>query len=556
MDLIKCVVYMSDLVQSPAWKALAAHQAGIKKRSLRELFCEDSKRFDKLSVQLDGLLLDYSKNLLTEETLELLLKLVRQSKLDDWTAKMFGGEKINSSEHRAALHMALRAPRGTSMLVDGVDIVPEVHQVLDRVRHFSEAVRNGVLRGYTGKPFKDVVSIGIGGSALGSLMVTEALKPYGNLKLNAHFISNVDAANLTETLKRLDPESTLFIISSKTFTTLETLTNARSARDWLVANLGSDGAIEKHFVAVSANLVEAKKFGISREYTFELWDWVGGRYSFWSAMGLPIVLYVGMDNFERMLAGAHAMDNHFRETPLERNMPVILGMIGIWYANFFGATTYAVLPYDDYLKYFPTYLQQLEMESNGKCVDRNGQLVDYATGMVLFGEAGTNGQHSFYQLIHQGTQMVPADFIVSVDSHNAMGEHHAILVANCFAQAEALMLGKTMEEARAELVAQGLDDGELELMLPHKVLPGNRPSNTLLFDQMDPYSMGMLVALYEHKVFVQSVVWNVNPFDQWGVELGKQLANKLLPEIQEGRHVAVHDSSTNGLINHFIERSV
>ena len=523
---------------------------------MRELFCEDSKRFDKLSVQLDGLLLDYSKNLLTEETLELLLKLVRQSKLDDWTAKMFGGEKINSSEHRAALHMALRAPRGTSMLVDGVNIVPEVHQVLDRVRHFSEAVRNGVLRGYTGKPFKDVVSIGIGGSALGSLMVTEALKPYGNLKLNAHFISNVDAANLTETLKRLDPESTLFIISSKTFTTLETLTNARSARDWLVANLGSDGAIEKHFVAVSANLVEAKKFGISREYTFELWDWVGGRYSFWSAMGLSIVLYVGMDNFERMLAGAHAMDNHFRETPLERNMPVILGMIGIWYANFFGATTYAVLPYDDYLKYFPTYLQQLEMESNGKCVDRNGQLVDYATGMVLFGEAGTNGQHSFYQLIHQGTQMVPADFILSVDSHNAMGEHHAILVANCFAQAEALMLGKTMEEARAELVAQGLDDGELELMLPHKVLPGNRPSNTLLFDQMDPYSMGMLVALYEHKVFVQSVVWNVNPFDQWGVELGKQLANKLLPEIQEGRHVAVHDSSTNGLINHFIERSV
>ena len=520
------------------------------------MFCNDPQRFDKFSLQLDGLLLDYSKNLITAETLTLLLNLARQSKLDNWIARMFNGDKINTSEQRAALHTALRAPRDTSVYVDGKDVVPDVHRVLDHIRHFSETVRNGTFCGHTDKPFRDVVNIGIGGSALGPLMVSEALKPYGSAQLNVHFVSNVDATDLAETLKRLDPETTLFIISSKTFTTLETLTNAHSARDWLVKHLGADEVVGKHFVAVSTNLTETSKFGINPENVFEFWDWVGGRYSLWSAIGLPIVLYIGINNFERLLAGAHAMDKHFRETPLERNMPVILGMLGIWYTNFFGAASYAILPYDQYLQHFPTYLQQLEMESNGKRVDRNGQVVDYATSMVIWGEPGTNGQHSFYQLIHQGTRMVPADFLAPITSHNPIGEHHSILLANCFAQTEALMLGKTTVEARAELEVQGLSGEGLEALLPYKVFPGNRPTNTLLFDQLDPYTMGMLVALYEHKVFVQSVIWDINAFDQWGVEFGKQLAGKLLPELQRKEHVFVHDSSTNSLINHFLARRV
>jgi len=523
---------------------------------MRGMFCDDPKRFDKFSLQVDSLLLDYSKNLITEKTLALLLNLARQSKLDDWITRMFNGDKINTSEQRAVLHMALRAPRGASVYVDGKDVVSDVHRVLDHIRHFSEAVRNGALRGHTGKPFRDIVNIGIGGSALGPLMVSEALKPYGSAQLNAHFVANVDATDLAETLKLLDPETTLFIISSKTFTTLETLTNAHSARDWLVKHLGTDEVVGKHFVAVSTNLVETSKFGISPENVFEFWDWVGGRYSLWSAIGLPIALYIGITNFERLLAGAHAMDRHFRETPLECNMPVILGMLGIWYANFFGAASYAILPYDQYLQHFPAYLQQLEMESNGKRVDRNGQVVDYATGMVIWGEPGTNGQHSFYQLIHQGTRMVPADFLAPITSHNPIGEHHSILLANCFAQTEALMLGKTTAEARAELEAQDLSGAALETLLPYKVFPGNSPTNTLLFDQLDPYTMGMLVALYEHKVFVQSVIWDINAFDQWGVEFGKQLAGKLLPELQRKERVFVHDSSTNGLINHVLARQV
>jgi len=547
---------MSTLVHSPAWQALTAHQTEISQRTMREMFCDDPQRFEKFSLQLDGLLLDYSKNLITAETLTLLLNLARQSKLDDWIARMFNGDKINTSEQRAVLHTALRAPRSTSVYVDGKDVVPDVHRVLDNIRHFSEAVRNGTLRGHTGKPFRDVVNIGIGGSALGPLMVSEALKPYGSAQLNVHFVSNVDATDLAETLKRLDPETTLFIISSKTFTTLETLTNAHSARDWLVMHLGADKVVGKHFVAVSTNLTETSKFGINPENVFEFWDWVGGRYSLWSAIGLPIALYIGINNFERLLAGAHAMDKHFREAPLERNMPVILGILGIWYANFFGAASYVILPYDQYLQHFPAYLQQLEMESNGKRVDRNGNVVDYATGMVIWGEPGTNGQHSFYQLIHQGTRMVPADFLVPIISHNPIGEHHSILLANCFAQTEALMLGKTGVEARAELELQGLCGEALETLLPYKVFPGNRPTNTLLFDQLDPYMMGMLVALYEHKVFVQSVIWDINAFDQWGVEFGKQLAGKLLPELQRKEQVFVHDSSTNGLINYFLARQV
>lgn len=543
---------MSKLTRSSAWLALTAHQETISKQTMREMFAADPARFDRFSLQVDGLLLDYSKNLITEETQTLLLNLARQSKLDDWITRMFNGEKINTSEQRAVLHTALRAPQGTSINMDGKDIMPDVLRVRDHMRRFSDAVRNGSLRGHTGKPFRDVVNIGIGGSALGPQMVSEALKPYGSSQLNAHFVSNVDATDLLETLKHLDPETTLFIISSKTFTTQETLTNARSARTWLVEHLGSEESVAKHFAAVSTNLAETSRFGINPDNVFEFWDWVGGRYSIWSAIGLPVALYTGMDNFERMLAGAHAMDRHFRETPFEKNMPVILGLLGIWYADFFNAASYAILPYDQYLQHFSAYLQQLEMESNGKRVDRDGHDVDYATHMVVWGEPGTNGQHSFYQLIHQGTRMIPADFLAPLTSHNPLGEHHAILLANCFAQTEALMLGKTEAEARTELSAQGLSGEALESLLPYKVFPGNRPTNTLLFDLLDPYTMGMLIALYEHKVFVQSVVWNINAFDQWGVELGKQLAGNLLPELQGKKGASVHDASTNGLIKRYL----
>ena len=546
---------MSNLPRSAAWQALAAHQTALNKQTLREMFHADPARFGKFSMQLDGLLLDYSKNLITEETLALLMKLARQSNLDGWIARMFNGEKINSSEQRAVLHTALRAPPGTSIYVDGKNVMPDVHRVLGHMRRFSDAARNGSMRGHTGKPFRDVVNIGIGGSALGPLMACEALKPYGSAQLNAHFVANVDATDLAETLKRLDPETTLFIISSKTFTTQETLTNARSARAWLVTHLGAEDAVSKHFVAISTNLAATSQFGISPDNVFEFWDWVGGRYSIWSAIGLPVALYIGMDNFEQFLAGAHAMDRHFRETPLERNMPVVLGMLGIWYDSFFDVGSHAVLPYDQYLQHFPAYLQQLEMESNGKRVDREGREADYSTQAVIWGEPGTNGQHSFYQLIHQGTRMIPADFLAPVISHNPIGEHHAMLLSNCFAQTEALMLGKTAGEARTELMAQGLGGAALESLLPYKVFPGNRPTNTLLFDRLDPHMLGMLIALYEHKVFVQGIVWNINSFDQWGVEFGKQLAGKLLPELQGKQLATSHDASTNGLINHYLAHS-
>ena len=543
---------MSNLTHSPAWQALEAHQTTIGKQALREMFRADPARFDKLSLQLDGLLLDYSKNLVTQETLALLLNLARQSKLDEWITRMFGGEKINTSEQRAVLHTALRAPRGATVSVDGKNVMPDVHRVLDQMRRFSGAVRDGSICGYTGKPFRDVVNIGIGGSALGPLMVCSALKPYGDKQLNMHFVSNVDATDIAETLKRLDPETTLFIVSSKTFTTQETLANAHSARTWLVNLMDTEKAVAAHFAAISTNLAATSKFGINPDNVFEFWDWVGGRYSLWSAIGLPVALYIGMDNFEQLLAGGHAMDQHFREAPFERNMPVIMGMLGIWYANFFEAASYAVLPYDQYLQHFPAYLQQLEMESNGKRVDRNGNEVDYATQMVVWGEPGTNGQHSFYQLLHQGAHMIPADFLAPLASHNPLGEHHAMLLSNCFAQTEALMLGKTAEEVRAELAAQGLGGEALEALLPYKVFPGNRPTNTLLLDKLDPCTLGMLIALYEHKVFVQGVVWNINSFDQWGVEFGKQLAGKLLPELQGKPCVSPHDASTSGLIERYL----
>jgi glucose-6-phosphate isomerase len=539
---------MSNLTQSPAWQALLAHQSQISNQTMREMFAADADRFDTFSLQLDGLLFDYSKNRISAETLKLLLDLARQSDLSGWIARMFGGEKINASENRAVLHTALRAPRDAVVMVDGKNVMPDVHRVLDHLRRYTEAVRKGELSGHTGKPLRHIVNIGIGGSALGPMMVCETLKPYGHPEMRAHFVSNVDATDLVETLKLLDAETTLFIVSSKTFTTQETLTNARTARAWLVEKLGCDEAVAKHFAAVSTNLKATSEFGINPDNVFEFWDWVGGRYSLWSAIGLPIALYVGMDNFERLLAGAHAMDVHFRDAPFERNMPVILGMLGVWYGNFFGTGSYAVLPYDQYLHRLPAYLQQLEMESNGKSVDREGQPVDYDTHFTVWGEAGTNGQHSFYQLIHQGTRMIPADFLAPIRSHNPVGDHHAMLLSNCFAQTEALMLGKTEAEARAELVAQGMSGEALEKLLPFKVFPGNRPTNTFLFDLLDPYTLGMLIALYEHKIYVQSVVWNINAFDQWGVEFGKQLAGKLLPELQGKQPLSVHDASTINLM--------
>ena len=542
---------MSKLTQSPAWQALKAHHAAIEPLHMRRMFRDDPARFGKFSLQLGNLLLDYSKNRIDEETVRLLVALAEQAGLPAAIGCMFGGEKINFTEQRAALHTALRNRSGHPVYVGGKDVMPEVRRVLELMRRFSDAVRGGGHRGHTGKQVSDIVNIGIGGSDLGPLMVCEALKPYSNPKLRAHFVSNVDGTHLAETLKKLDAETTLFIVSSKSFTTQETLTNARSARAWLVEKLGDEQAVARHFAAVSTNLDATTQFGIHPENVFEFWDWVGGRYSLWSAIGLPIALYIGMDRFEELLGGAYAMDEHFRSAPLDKNMPVLLGLLGVWYGNFFGAQSNAVLPYDQYLHRFPAYLQQLEMESNGKRVDRDGNAVDYDTCMVMWGEPGTNGQHAFYQLIHQGTRLIPADFLAPLHSHNPTGEHHAILLANCFAQTEALMLGKTAEEARAELEAQGLHGEALEALLPHKVFPGNRPTNTLLFDRLDPHTLGMLIALYEHKVFVQGVIWNINSFDQWGVELGKQLAGKILPELRGAAITSAHDASTAGLIGRF-----
>ena len=545
---------MSKIIKSPAWQALKAHQAAIEPVQMRQMFRDDPARFEKFSLKLGNLLFDYSKNRISTETIKLLAALAEQSQLSAHIESMFGGEKINSTEHRAALHTALRNRSERPVLMDGKDVMPDIRRVLGLMRRFSDAVRNGSHRGHTGKQITDIVNIGIGGSDLGPLMVCEALKPYARQNLRAHFVSNVDGTQLAETLKKLDAATTLFIVSSKTFTTQETLTNAHSARAWLVEKLGSEQAVAKHFAAVSTNLAATSKFGINPDNVFEFWDWVGGRYSLWSAIGLPIALFVGMDRFEELLGGAYAMDEHFRRAPLDKNIPVLMGLLGIWYGNFFGAGATAVFPYDQYLHRFPAYLQQLDMESNGKRVDRDGDPVDYDTGMVVWGEPGTNGQHAFYQLIHQGTRMIPADFLAPMHSQNPLGEHHAILLANCFAQTEALMVGKTATEARAELEAQGLHGEALEALLPHKIFPGNKPTNTLLFDKLDPHMLGMLIALYEHKVFVQSVVWNINPFDQWGVELGKQLAGKILPELRDAASATRHDASTNGLINRYLAR--
>jgi len=541
---------MASLTRSPAWKALKAHHKELSGVHMRELFAQDPKRFEKFSLRLGDLLLDYSKNIVTEQTMRLLFDLARETGVREHAARMFEGERINFTEGRAVLHVALRNRGNRPIKVDGRDVMPKVNKVLGHMREFSERVRSGAWKGYTGKAITDIVNIGIGGSDLGPVMATEALKPYAG-PIRAHFVSNIDGTHLSETLKTLSPETTLFIVSSKTFTTQETLTNAHSARTWFLTAAEDHRAIARHFVAVSTNTEEVKRFGIDTRNMFEFWDWVGGRYSLWSAIGLSIVLAIGMNQFEALLAGAHEMDEHFRSAPLEQNLPMILGLLGVWYGDFFGADTHAVLPYDQYLHRFPAYLQQLDMESNGKRVRRDRKVVDYSTGPVLWGEPGTNGQHSFYQLIHHGTKLIPADFLAPMTSHNPLGEHHAILLSNFFAQTEALMKGKTEAEVRAELDQAGLGGRKLEQLVPHKVFPGNRPTNSILFQKLDPATLGKLITLYEHKIFVQGAVWGINSFDQWGVELGKQLAQKIQPELKGDAAVTSHDSSTNGLINYY-----
>ncbi len=516
---------------------------------LRELFQQNPQRFEQFSLKFNDILLDFSKHPVDAETIDLLLALAHQQRLPHWIARMFSGEKINTTEHRAALHVALRSKQ--PVVVEGMDITQEVKRVLKQMERFSVAIQSGARRGYSGKGFTDVVNIGIGGSDLGPVMVTEALNPYGLPTIRPHFVSNIDGTHLAATLQHLDPATTLFVIASKTFTTQETLTNAHSARAWFLAHGGNEAAIADHFVAVSTNRQAVQQFGIDPDNMFEFWDWVGGRYSLWSAIGLPIALAIGMDNFYALLAGAQDMDRHFATAPLERNLPVILGLIGIWQINFFGTVSHAVLPYDQSMHRFAAYLQQLEMESNGKRIDRDGNTVDYATGAIVWGEPGTNGQHAFYQLLHQGTQTIPADFLAPCQSHHPIGRHHQMLLANFFAQTEALMTGKTAQQVQAELIAQGMDADAIAQLLPHKVFPGNRPTTSILFKKLDPRTLGALIALYEHKVFVQSVIWNINPFDQWGVELGKQLAGNILKELESDAPVASHDASTNGLIHFF-----
>ena len=545
-------------MKSPApdtWRQLQAHRKTWKNLHLRDLFAKDGKRFERCSIRLDDLLFDYSKNLVTAETMKLLVRLAKENGVELMREAMFAGDKINLTEDRAVLHTALRNRSDRPVRVDGEDVMPEVRKVLKQMRGFSNQVRSGKWRGYTGEKITDIVNIGIGGSDLGPVMVCQALAPYAKQGLNAHFVSNVDPTHLAEVLKRVKPETTLFVIASKTFTTQETLANAHAARAWFLKAAKKDTAVARHFVAVSTNAEAVAGFGIDTANMFGFWDWVGGRYSLWSAIGLPIALYLGMDHFEDLLAGGFDMDEHFRAAPLDRNMPVVMALLGLWYNNFWDAQSYAVLPYDQYLARFPAYLQQLDMESNGKSVTREGKPVKVSTGPVLFGEPGTNGQHAFYQLIPQGTKLVPCDFLAAAESQNAKttpggADQHAILLANCFAQTEAMMRGKTAEEARAELAAAGLAKAEIKDLLPHKVFPGDRPTNTLLYRRLTPRTLGRLIALYEHKVFVQGVLWNVNSYDQWGVELGKQLAKVILPEIKADTGTKGHDASTNALIDY------
>lgn len=541
----------TSLTQQSAWQDLKKHFQDTHSCTIHELFQQDAQRFEHFSLEACGLFLDYSKNRASPQTLQLLIKLADDCHLKDAIEAMFNGEHINTTEDRAVLHTALRNRSNRPIRLDGEDVMPAVNAVLEKIRSFTEQVRSGEWRGYSGQTIRHIVNIGIGGSDLGPLMVTHALAPYARDDLHTHFVSNVDGTDIAETLKRVDPETTLFIIASKTFTTQETLTNAMSARQWFLQHGGSETDIAKHFVAVSTNTKAVSDFGIDVDNMFGFWDWVGGRYSLWSAVGLSIALSIGMEQFEELLAGAHDMDNHFRSSPFASNMPVILALLGIWYINFFGAESHAILPYDHYLRYLPAYLQQADMESNGKRITKEGYVADYQTGPVIWGQPGTNGQHAFYQLIHQGTRLIPADFIAPAQSHNPLGQHHDMLMANVFAQTEALAKGKNEVVVRKELEDAGLEGEELETLLPHKIFPGNRPSNTVMMTKLTPRTLGSLIAMYEHKIFVQGIIWDVNSFDQWGVELGKQLATRILNELPGNESVTSHGQSTNGLINYF-----
>jgi len=538
-----------------AWKKLNDHYQLAHQFHMRKLFAEDSKRFEKFHVRFNDLLLDYSKNIITEETINLLRQLANECEVKAAIKSMFDGEQINRTEGRSVLHIALRNRSNTPVLVDGKDVMPEINLVLNQMKSFSEKIISGNWKGFSGLQITDIVNIGIGGSDLGPLMVTEALRPY-HTHIKSHFVSNVDGTHISETLKSLNPETTLFIIASKTFTTQETMTNAESAKQWFLDKTEKQGDVAKHFVAVSTNEDAVKAFGIAAENMFVFWDWVGGRYSLWSSIGLSIVCTIGYDNFIQLLEGAHAMDNHFKDTEIENNIPVTLALIGIWYNNFFNAASEALLPYDQYLHRFAAYFQQGNMESNGKSTDRNGNKIDYQTGPIIWGEPGTNGQHAFYQLIHQGTKLIPCDFLAPANSHNKISDHHQKLLSNFFAQTEALMMGKSEDEVMAELKKSGMTEAEIDFHKAFRIFDGNRPSNSILFKQLTPHMLGILIALYEHKIFVQGVIWNVFSFDQWGVELGKVLAKKILPELSEKEKIQSHDASTNGLINAYKEMSM
>ena len=534
---------------TPAWKALIAHQSDMQKVQMKDLFKQDLKRFENMSIQLGDILFDYSKNIITEETLEKLLLLADDCKVEAAREAMFAGEKINETEDRAVMHTALRSFTDKPITIDGEDIMPEIRETRQKMKSFCEKIHSGEWKGYSGKKIKNIINIGIGGSDLGPVMVTEALRPYWMEGIQAHFVSNVDGTQIVETLKNLNPEETLFLIASKTFTTQETMTNAHTARDWFLESAKDEKLVAKHFVALSTNEEGVKGFGIAPENMFVFWDWVGGRYSLWSSIGLSIALTIGYDNFEKLLKGAESTDHHFESTDFKENVPVIMALIGLWYTNFFGSETEAILPYDQYMHRFPAYFQQGNMESNGKHSDRNGNDVTYSTGPVVWGEPGTNGQHAFYQLIHQGTHLIPCDFIAPAISHNPVGKHHPILVSNFFAQTEALMNGKDENQVSAELKRLGMDKERIEQLTPFKVFTGNKPTNSFLIKEITPFSLGSLIALYEHKIFVQGVIWNIFSFDQWGVELGKELAQKVLPELESDDKVESHDASTNGLIN-------
>jgi glucose-6-phosphate isomerase len=540
----------TDFTQTNSYKRLEEHLPVISPKKMIDMFAADPDRAAKFTLQLHDIFFDYSKNRIDETTIKLLLELAEECGVKEGIEAMFAAEKINKTENRAVLHFALRNKNNEPVMLDGIDVMPAVRKELQHMRDYSNGVIDGTRKGFTGKNITDVVNIGIGGSDLGPVMVTEALKSYRN-HLELHFVSNVDGTQITETLNQLDPETTLFLIASKTFTTQETMTNANTAREWFLKNGATEKDIEHHFAALSTNKKGVEEFGINPENMFVFWDWVGGRYSLWSAIGLSICLGIGYDNYDQLLAGAYETDCHFRSTPLHKNVPVIQALLGIWYNNFFGAETHAILPYDQYMHRFPAYFQQGDMESNGKSINRDGQRVSYTTGPVIWGEPGTNGQHSFYQLIHQGTHLIPCDFIAPAISHNPTGKHHEILLSNFFAQPEALMKGKTASEVTEELAASGMDEASIKSLLPHKIFEGNKPTNSFLLKEITPFNLGSLIACYEHKIFVQGIIWNIYSFDQWGVELGKQLANKILPELSNNETIKTHDSSTNALINQY-----